>query len=95
MLGTLACMHVDAGAPNFYVQEFFHDFNVPWEKDLFTHPPECREGYLDLPTRPGLGTELNLEEVRRHPYTDTLDMNLFEHDWHKRREAATGRVVLK
>jgi galactonate dehydratase len=28
LVSTAACMQIDAGAPNFYVQEFFHDFNV-------------------------------------------------------------------
>ncbi|HUQ91595.1 MAG TPA: mandelate racemase/muconate lactonizing enzyme family protein [Bryobacteraceae bacterium] len=85
-IGTAVCAQIDAGAPNFYIQEFFHDFNVDWEKDLVTHPLECKDGYIEISDRPGLGMDLNLEEVRKHPYNETLDMNLFQEDWHLRKQ---------
>jgi galactonate dehydratase len=88
LVSTAACMHIDAGAPNFYVQEFFHDFNVSWEQDLVNYPPRCTQGYIEMSQRPGLGLDLNLEELLKHPYLETPDMNLFEEDWHLRREKA-------
>ena len=66
---TLANLQIDACTPNFYMQEYFDQFNEPWEKDLLTWTPKLVDGYLELPTSPGLGAELNLEEVKKHPYT--------------------------
>lgn len=85
-IGTAVCVHIDAGAPNFYIQEYFHDFNVGWEKDLVTGSIRCTDGYLSIPTAPGLGVDLNMAVVREHPYLDTPDMNLFEPNWHLRRD---------
>jgi galactonate dehydratase len=89
-VGTAVCVQIDAATPNFYVQEYFHDFNVSWEKDLTTHHFACVDGYVEIPGRPGLGLDLSLDAVRTHPYTDTLDMNLFEEDWHLRRDEPGG-----
>ena len=81
---TLANLQIDACTPNFYMQEYFDQFNEPWEKDLLTWTPKLVDGYLELPTSPGLGAELNLEEVKKHPYIETGRMFLFEPDWHFR-----------
>ncbi len=81
---TLANLQIDACTPNFYMQEYFDQFNEPWEKDLLTWTPKLVDGYLELPTCPGLGAELNLEEVKKHPYVETGRMFLFEPDWHFR-----------
>ena len=81
---TLANLQIDACTPNFYMQEYFDQFNEPWEKDLLTWTPRLVDGYLEIPTTPGLGAELNLEEVKRHPYTESGRMFLFEPDWHLR-----------
>lgn len=89
-VATMACIHIDAATPNFYIQEYFHDFNVPWERDLVMHSPICENGYISLPQRPGLGIDINMEELRKHPYSPT-EINLFEFDWHKRREPSETR----
>ena len=85
-ISTMACIHIDAATPNFYVQEFFHDFNVTWEHDIVFPRLRCVDGYLPLPEAPGLGIDLNLDELAKHPYSET-DVSLFEEDWHKRRSA--------
>ena len=60
-IATMACVHIDAATPNFYVQEFFHEFTSnAWEKDLFTTELTLKDGYIELPTSPGLGIDLNL-----------------------------------
>jgi len=83
-VGTMACIHIDAATPNFYIQEFFHDFNVSWEKDIVFPELRCVDGYIEIPDKPGLGIDLNLEEMAKHPYSPT-DVSLYEKDWHKRR----------
>ena len=87
---TLANIQIDVCTPNFYMQEYFDQFNEPWEKDLLTWTPKLINGYLEIPTAPGLGADLNLEEVKRHPYHETGDMLLYEPDWHFRRSERSG-----
>jgi galactonate dehydratase len=82
---TLACLHIDIATPNAWMQETFEDFNEPWEKDLLTFFPPLVDGHFEIPTGPGLGAELNLDEVRKHPYNGRIDMCLFEDDWQFRK----------
>ena len=82
---TAACLHIDAATPNAWLQEVFEDFNEPWEKVLVTKCPEVVNGYIDLPTGPGLGLDLNLDEVHRHPYHERPDITPFDDDWQFRR----------
>jgi galactonate dehydratase len=85
-IASTACIHIDAATPNFYVQEFFHDFSdVSWEKELFIDAPKCVNGYLELPTAPGLGIDLNLDVAKAHPAVNIKEMNLWEDGWEKRR----------
>ncbi|KKK45647.1 hypothetical protein LCGC14_3165160, partial [marine sediment metagenome] len=65
-IGTVASCHTCAGMRNFAVMEF-HAMEVPWWDDLLTgDAPLIRDGYIDLPTGPGLGVELNEEVARAH-----------------------------
>jgi galactonate dehydratase len=82
---TLACLHIDIATPNAWMQETFEDFNESWEKDLLTFFPSLVDGHFEIPTGPGLGAELNLDEVRKHPYNGRIDMCLFEDDWQFRK----------
>jgi len=83
---TLACLQIDTCTPNFYMQEYFDQFNVGWEKDLLTWNPRLIDGCLELPTTPGLGADMNLEVVKEHPYHEIGDISLWDQDWHFRRE---------
>ena len=65
-LTTLVTAHVCATAPNFFIQEFDTD-DAPWRDDLLTHPFEVQDGFLLLPERPGLGSDLIEEELLKHP----------------------------
>ncbi len=85
---TVACLQIDAATPNAWVQETFEDFNEPWERDLVTGFPAIVDGHFELPAGPGLGIDLNLEEVRKHPYHENPDVSLFEENWFFRRSAA-------
>jgi galactonate dehydratase len=82
---TLACLHIDAASPNAWLQETFEDYNEPWERKLLTQFPAIVDGHFELPTGPGIGADLDLDEVRRHPYHENLDITLFDDDWHFRR----------
>ena len=72
------------------MQEYFDQFNVGWEKDLLSWNPRLVDGYLELPTAPGLGADLNLEVVEAHPYHVEPDITLWDNDWHYRRSEVNG-----
>jgi len=66
-VNTAASVHLDAAIPNFLIQEVF-----PCEPEYHYHLVEpalelsIKEGYVDVPNRPGLGVELNEEVAQAH-----------------------------
>lgn len=66
---TLVSASVAATIPNFFILEIDED-DPPWRNDLMTHPFEIRKGYLQLPQRPGLGSDLIEEQLLKHPPVD-------------------------
>ena len=82
---TLACLHIDIATPNSWLQETFEDYNEPWERDLLTQFPKIVDGYFELPKGPGIGADLNMDEVKRHPYHENRDVSLFDDNWQFRR----------
>jgi galactonate dehydratase len=84
---TLAGLQIAACTPNHYLQEYFDQFNVGWEKDLLTSYPKFDKGHLEIPVAPGLGADLNLEVVKAHPYREHGHMEMWDEGWHLR----TGR----
>lgn len=84
---SAACVQLSACLPNFYMQEIFEDFNEPWEQNLVDSPVRVKDGYIEIPDRPGLGIEINLEEVARHPYQLENALPLFAPGWEARRSA--------
>jgi hypothetical protein len=60
----------------------FTDFNEDWEKRLLTYNADVRDGYIDLAEdRPGLGAELNLDEIARQLYSPGNWLPLFKSSW--------------
>ena len=43
-----------------------------------------RGGYLEPSDAPGIGVELNEEEMARHPYGQDKFLRLFEEGWERR-----------
>jgi L-alanine-DL-glutamate epimerase-like enolase superfamily enzyme len=64
-LGTAISAHFCAVVPNFRILEFDAD-EVPWRKDLVTHPVQIDQGELVLSDRPGWGLDINEEVARAH-----------------------------
>jgi galactonate dehydratase len=81
---SAACVQLNASLPNFFIHEIFDEFNEPWEKHIVTHPVEVVDGYIKVPEAPGLGTDLNLEEIAKHPYQQENSLPLFKPGWEKR-----------
>lgn len=65
-INTLVSANVCATVPNFFIQELDVD-DAPWRDDLMTHPFEIRNGHLQVPQRPGLGSDLIESELAKHP----------------------------
>src|SRR5579884_2031872 len=86
---SAACAQLNASAPNFFIHEIFDEFNVPWERQLLTHPVEVKNGYIEISERPGLGTDLVLEELSKHPYRQEHFLPLFKPGWERRDPKAT------
>lgn len=64
-----ACLQLDTCIPNFLAQEHptipsGHDLG----KELFKEPIEIKDGYVDVPTKPGLGFEVNEDAVKEYQY---------------------------
>jgi galactonate dehydratase len=80
---STASVHLAACTTNFKIQETFDDFSAPWLKEVVRGVPEVKDGCYELPTRPGLGIELNEEAIRQHPPGKGF-FNLWDSQWHKR-----------
>jgi galactonate dehydratase len=78
---TMASIQLDFAIPNFLIQEFLVDHPPEVERlfaETFTWQPG---GWVEPPTEPGLGVELDWEAIRAHeqlPYTRTYQPSL----WH-------------
>ncbi|MFC1526362.1 mandelate racemase/muconate lactonizing enzyme family protein [Candidatus Latescibacterota bacterium] len=82
---TAICMQLAACTPNFFVQEIFDEFNVEWEKELTTGETfEVVDGYIHVSDAPGLGIDLNVEEIVKHPYDPSNFLPLFKDGWELR-----------
>jgi len=66
-LSTLMSAHLCASVPNVKIMEIDVD-SAPWRDDIITEPPDIKDGYLNLPKKPGLGAELNEKEIAKHPW---------------------------
>ena len=67
-VSTMASLHVDATTPAATIQELsLH--RPPWVQELFDGGgPVIKNGYAELPSRPGLGVTLNEKVAAQHPY---------------------------
>jgi galactonate dehydratase len=70
-VSTMASLHVDATTPAAAIQELILN-KSPWIEELFNGAgPEIKNGYAELPSRPGLGVTLNEKIAAQHPYQPT------------------------
>jgi galactonate dehydratase len=66
--GALANFHFDAATANFYIQET-RAYSGQFEMDLHEGMiPIVKDGFCELPNRPGLGTVLNEKVAATRPY---------------------------
>jgi galactonate dehydratase len=65
-ISTIASAHVMAAIPNFFRQEFMLQ-DVAWRDTVLNRPLPVHGGYYHLDETPGLGVDLNEDELVRHP----------------------------
>lgn len=68
-VATAACLHIAASIPNFKILEFI---DVPDRSDVLVAPLKMENGYFNIPKGPGLGVELNKENIKKYPYSQKV-----------------------
>ena len=67
-VSTLASMHVVATTPAATILEY-NPNRSPWVRELFSGDAvKVKDGFAELPDRPGLGVELDEKIAAQHPY---------------------------
>jgi len=92
-VSTAVCVQICACSPNTLVQELFDEFNVSWEREIVTNPVRVVDGRIEVPTEPGLGTDLNWPELEKHPYQVSNFLPLFAPGWERREGAKPAAVA--
>lgn len=82
---SAACAQLNASLPNFFIHEIFDEFNEAWEREIVIGGVEVKDGYIEVSDRPGLGIDLNIEEILKHPYQQENSLPLFQQGWELRR----------
>ena len=87
---TAASIQMEAATPNFLIHEFF-SIDIPFYEEVLKDPfPVITDNnYIELPTKPGLGIEIDESALSKRPYK-YVDLGAFwaSHDeWSK----TTGR----
>ena len=63
-----ANLQVEAVIPNFIIHEHFVPF-TPFYDEILTEPlPDIKDGFIEIPSKPGLGIDLNEDALAKRPY---------------------------
>lgn len=91
-VATAICLQIAASVPNFLIQEHFDPFNEPWTRELVTWAPplDAETGELSVPHGPGLGTTLDVDVARAHPYDPTAYLDVYSEGWERRLGASSS-----
>ena len=66
-LGLAATMQVSAAIPNFLITEYFVNLEE-FGKDIAKVPFEVKDSYIQVPTTPGIGIDLDEARLANYPY---------------------------
>lgn len=83
-VSTAAALHLATATPNFMIQENFNDFDVPYVLESATGLPEVRDGFVALPSGPGLGIEVDESVIAANPSRGEF-FDLSKSDWQHRK----------
>jgi len=68
-VGLAATLQVSAAIPNFLITEYFVNFEARGA-EIAVNPLRVEQGYVALPTAPGLGIDLREDVMARHAYRE-------------------------
>jgi galactonate dehydratase len=69
LVGMAATVHVSAVIPNFKITEYFVNFESVC-REVAIASLVVKDGWVELPTAPGLGIDVDVERLRSHPHTE-------------------------
>ncbi|HEX6442623.1 MAG TPA: mandelate racemase/muconate lactonizing enzyme family protein [Stellaceae bacterium] len=69
LIGMAATVHVSAVIPNFRITEYFVNFEGIC-REIATQGLAVKDGWIDLPTAPGLGIDVDVGRLRAHPHAE-------------------------
>jgi galactonate dehydratase len=78
-VGHAASVHLGFATTNFVIQETWRA-DVPWRFEVLSDSLELENGRARLPTRPGLGVEVDEREAAKHPFRQEPLMRYFHDD---------------
>jgi galactonate dehydratase len=76
-----ACLHFDYSTPNFYIQEDFGEFDVPWRSSLVRGWNPVCNGEFVMNEQPGLGLDIDEQAIADHPYVRNAFPSLWDGNW--------------
>ncbi len=77
------CLQLAALSPAITIQEDFELFNEAWTNNLAS-TLDRNEGYISIPSTPGIGRSLNFDVISEHPYDEDATLALFTEGWERR-----------
>jgi galactonate dehydratase len=69
LVGVAATVTLAALIPNFWIAEFFVNLQ-PGCDAIAVQPLTVKDSFVELPTAPGHGIDIDVERLRAHPYRD-------------------------
>jgi galactonate dehydratase len=78
-IATMVNVHLAFATPNFLIQEVMRA-DVPWRADAVQGVPDIVGGYVDLPTAPGNGVDINERVAAEHPFEPSDQARWFHAD---------------
>jgi galactonate dehydratase len=66
-IANAATLQLAACVPNFYLLETMSS-DVPWRKDISTEEVKFENGEMFISDKPGLGIDINVDEIKKHPF---------------------------
>jgi galactonate dehydratase len=70
LAGLAATVHFSAVIPNFRIAEYFVNFQDLC-REISTSSLNVQDGWIDLPTAPGLGMDIDVSKLRAHSHQET------------------------
>jgi galactonate dehydratase len=67
-VSTAACLQIAACIPNFALQEYPLGELVPPKSEIVSRPLHLENGFLTIPTEPGIGIDLAEDAAERFPF---------------------------